>query len=231
MTTSRDRGAGDGPFAPQEPGTRTEVAELYERVAPQFDEIAAASGYAGPAWLAEQLPRLPDMARAADFGCATGALGKILRERYPAAHLTGVDFAQQMLERARDLGVYDAIVRHDLNGPLPWIGPRSLDLVVALGFSEFLDHPADLVAEAARILVPGGVLLISFQQHRPDAPERAPRVTSGGGIRHHAYTLGEVRTMLEEAGLTVDLIEAMTGYVSRSGFVHPYLMVVASRLA
>jgi predicted TPR repeat methyltransferase len=207
------------------------VAELYERVAPQFDEIAAASGYAGPAWLAAQLPRLPGLTRAVDFGCATGALGKILRARYPAAHLTGVDFAQQMVERARDLGVYDAIVRHDLNRPVEWMRARSLDLVVALGFSEFLDRPADLVAEAARILVPGGVLFMSFQQHLPDSPECAPRVTSGGGIRHHAYTIDEVRAMLSGVGFSVDLIEAITGYVSRSGFAHPYLMVAASRPA
>jgi predicted TPR repeat methyltransferase len=208
---------------------KTPVAELYERLAADFDDVAAASGYAGPDWLAARLPALPAIKRAVDFGCATGALGKLLRDRFPMAHLTGVDFAQQMVDRARGLNVYDDVVRHDLNGPVSWIPSASLDLVVALGFSEFLDRPLDLLDESARILAPGGVLFISFQDHQLDSPERAPRATSGGGVLHRAYTIDEVRAMVADAGLALVDIEAITGYISRSGFVHPYLMVSATR--
>jgi predicted TPR repeat methyltransferase len=209
----------------------TSVRELYAGVAPQYDEVAAASRYLGPAWLADQLASVRHVVRAVDFGCATGALGRIIRERFPASYLIGIDLAEPMIDRARQLAVYDEVLVHDLNRPTPWIASASLDLVAALGFSEFLDDPAPLVGEAARILVPGGVFFMSFQHHRPDAPDLAPRTTSGGGVIHRAYTFDEIREMVRAADLELLELEAVTGYVSRSGFAHPYVMLRATRRA
>jgi predicted TPR repeat methyltransferase len=134
-----------------------------------------------------------------------------------------------MIEEARDREVYDRLIVHDLNVPMLQIEDSSADLVVALGFCEFLAEPELLLGEISRILAVGGELFLSFQEHWPDRPAEAPRTSRSGSVVHKAYTMQEVSEMLEVQPFSVEKLVSETGYVSRSGFACPYVFVHAVR--
>jgi len=207
------------------------VRALYDEVAPRYDSVVAAGKYVGPAWLERVLPSVPAPSRAVDFGCANGVLGRILRGQFPGLHLSGLDISERMVNEARASGAYDELFVHDLNSPISQIRDTSVQLAVALGFSEFLAEPAAFLAEAARVLVPGGTLVISFQEFRPERAALAPRSTRNGVVMHRAYSVSEVEALLLSQPFTLHSIESTTGYVSASGFACPYVMVRAVREA
>ena len=198
-------------------------------MADRYDAAVEATRYIGPDWLARMLPRLGEASRIVDLGCANGALGTILRRRYPDAHCTGVDVSEKMIDRARARGIYDRLIVHDLDEPLEQLDDASAELVVALGFCEFLADTERLLDDVARILSVRGELLISFQEHRPDQPGQAPRTSRSGSIVHHACTAAEVSELITNTPLAIRTLHSETGYVSASGFHCPYLLVHALR--
>ena len=205
------------------------VRELYDAVAHRYDATVRESAYIGPAWLAERISEVPIAVRAIDLGCANGNLGRIVRQRFPRVELVGVDVSPTMVAVARAGGGYNELHVADLNLLFEPHITGTFELAVALGFAEFLSNPRQLLREIGRIVVPGGVLLISFQEHWQDRPSLAPRVTRSGVVEHRAYTMPEVRNMLCEAGFATHQIESRTGYVSRSGFACPYLFAFARK--
>jgi ubiquinone/menaquinone biosynthesis C-methylase UbiE len=94
-----------------------------------------------------------------DIGCGTGLLAEWLSEAgAPPAGLAGLDFSRRMVERARARGL--AAVEGDLER-LPF---RDGAFAAALAFTALgilPGSPARALAEAARVLAPGGVLALS----------------------------------------------------------------------
>ncbi|SES21819.1 2-polyprenyl-6-hydroxyphenyl methylase / 3-demethylubiquinone-9 3-methyltransferase [Lentzea xinjiangensis] len=107
-------------------------------------------------WLAAARARLIPRGRPGavlvDLGCGAG----LLAPHVEGYHHIGVDFSQEALRQAREHGVHP--VRGDvLAVPLP---DECADVVVA---GEILEHVHDLrgaVAEACRLLRPGGLLVL-----------------------------------------------------------------------
>jgi ubiquinone/menaquinone biosynthesis C-methylase UbiE len=106
---------------------------------------------------------VPAPARVLDVGSGTGYALRQLAAALPGAQqLTGVDAAPEMVRVAREAGGDDARVRF-LEGtaellPLP---DGSADLVISTtSFDHWADQRAGL-AECARVLVPGGHLVLS----------------------------------------------------------------------
>jgi tRNA (cmo5U34)-methyltransferase len=118
-------------------------------------------------WRVEGMRRLadhlPDHAgRILDLGTGDGRTLALARSVFPGSEGVAVDFSDTMLALARDR--FDAdprveVVAHDLDQPLPDLGP--FDLVV----SSFAIHHVDdvrkqaLYREIYEVLVPGGVFL------------------------------------------------------------------------
>jgi DNA-binding transcriptional ArsR family regulator len=102
-----------------------------------------------------------------DLGAGTGRMLTLLGKR--AANALGLDLSQQMLNIARDevdqggAGQLRAAPRRHLpNRPA---GGRA-DLVTVHQVLHYLGDPANAVAEAARLVTPGGLLLIAdFAPH------------------------------------------------------------------
>jgi len=205
------------------------VSALYDAVAPKYDSVVRATKYIGPSWLYQVLPSLPAPSRAVDFGCANGMLGRILRRHFSVVTLIGIDISEQMIKYAQAANVYDELLVRDLNSPFPEVATASIQLAVALGFSEFLDEPSLFLAETSRVLEPGGTLLISFQEHWPDKAALAPRSTRSGVVAHHAYSILEVEAFIRSHSLELESIESITGYVSGSGFACPYVVARAKK--
>jgi 2-polyprenyl-6-hydroxyphenyl methylase/3-demethylubiquinone-9 3-methyltransferase len=128
--------------------------ELYERLADQWWQPRGA--FVMLHWLAaaraELVPPPRPGAVLVDLGCGAG----LLAPHVHGYHHIGVDFSQEALRQAGKRGVL--AVRGDvLAVPLP---DECADVVVA---GEILEHVGDLpaaVAEACRLLRPGGLLVL-----------------------------------------------------------------------
>jgi ArsR family transcriptional regulator len=131
-----------------------------------FDQLAGKFGRAyvpGRSWkgLSEALIKLMEPAVIADLGAGEGTLSQMLAQR--ARHVIAVDSSPRMVEfggqLAREHGVANLEFRlGDLEAPP--IAEASVDLAL---FSQALHHaqkPARAVAEAARILRPGGRIVV-----------------------------------------------------------------------
>lgn len=135
--------------------------------------------------------------RVADLGCGEGYL-TIEAARW-AARVIAVDRSETVLERARALArrrrVGNVIWKR---GELERLPIRDASVDVAL-LSQALHHagdPARAVAEASRITVPGGrVLILDLRQHREEW------VRSKLGDRMLGFAEEELRRLLTGAGL------------------------------
>ena len=106
-------------------------------------------------WIAEQLVRTfgPRPARVLDLGCGAGLLSNHLSAR---GHLvTGLDSTPENLEIARARGTATYVLGDACALPCP---DASFDVVCAMDLLEHVEEPARLIAEAARVLAPGGSL-------------------------------------------------------------------------
>jgi SAM-dependent methyltransferase len=91
--------------------------------------------------------------RVLDLGCRSGALTRHILE---GNELVGLDVDAAALAKARDLGI--EAVQANVEEPLPF-EDASFDAVIAGELFEHLQFPDALVAEIARVLRPGGVLV------------------------------------------------------------------------
>ena len=91
--------------------------------------------------------------RVLDLGCRSGALTRHILE---GNELVGLDVDAAALAKASDLGIEP--VQANVEEPLPF-EDASFDAVVAGELFEHLQFPDILVAEIARVLRPGGVLV------------------------------------------------------------------------
>jgi ubiquinone/menaquinone biosynthesis C-methylase UbiE len=111
--------------------------------------------------------------RALDVGCGTGRLLAFVHEAWPGLRLTGLDLSAPYLGEARRLIGRTARVKlvEGAAETLPF-DDKSVDLV----FSSFLLHelpPAvriDVLGEMARVLAPGGRIVIVESLQKGDHP-------------------------------------------------------------
>lgn len=134
-----------------------------QRVRASFDRAAAS--YDAAAVLQRQVCELLlagfDLAPAKapailDAGCGTGYGARLLRSRWPAAHLSVADFAPAMLDLARDAA--DACFATDIE-TLPF-GDQCFDAWWSSLTIQWCDA-GTVFAEAARVLRPHGRLAVS----------------------------------------------------------------------
>jgi trans-aconitate 2-methyltransferase len=99
--------------------------------------------------------RVADPHRVVDLGCGPGTLTRTLAERWPDAHVTGVDSSADMIEAAAPLTVPGRVdfVRADLRD---WRPAGPVDVVVANAVLQWVPGHRDLLAGIAGWLAPGG---------------------------------------------------------------------------
>jgi ubiquinone/menaquinone biosynthesis C-methylase UbiE len=119
--------------------------------------------------------------RVLDIGTGTGALARASVERWSAASIVGVDASRAMLEVARGEAARtlppEALARLDwrtgLAESLPF-GDAGFDLAVSAFVLQLVPHRPTALAEAFRVLAPGGRLAYVTWLDRGDdfAPQR-----------------------------------------------------------
>lgn len=101
---------------------------------------------------------LPEPVRVLESGCGQGEVAAALHDQGHA--VVGVDLARQALQRSRERHRDLPLLVGDV-GRLPF-QDGSFDAVVSLGVIEHLESgPSALLAEQARVLAPGGLLLLT----------------------------------------------------------------------
>jgi len=88
----------------------------------------------------------------ADLGCGPGTLTRLLSERWPDAHVTGVDASAAMLERAAAIHGVDW-VQADVAA---WQPPEPLDVIVTNATMQWIPGHLELLPRLVGMLAPGG---------------------------------------------------------------------------
>jgi ArsR family transcriptional regulator len=178
-----------------------EAAAYFARNAAHWDQIRslyvsevdverAIEGAAGPG----------PFRRLIDLGTGAGRMLTLLGPR--AEHALGLDLSHQMLNVARnhlaEAGLDRVEVRHgDIFAT--GLSDGCADLVVVHRVLHFLSEPAAAVAEAARLVAPGGRLLIAdFAPHTHEALRQAHQ------HRRLGFSDEEIARWMEAAGLTCE---------------------------
>ncbi|NNM72392.1 ArsR/SmtB family transcription factor [Enterovirga aerilata] len=137
-----------------------------------------------------------------DLGTGTGRMLQLLGPR--AARVVGLDASHAMLSVARAnlerAGLAGVELRQgDIYAP-PLVR-ESFDLVIIHQVLHYLDDPARAVAQAARLLAPGGrLLIVDF------APHRLEFLRDTEGHRRLGFTPAQMAGWMEEAGLAPALV-------------------------
>ncbi|HEU4460187.1 MAG TPA: tetratricopeptide repeat protein [Methylibium sp.] len=149
------------------------VRALFDAYADDFDEhLVGTLGYRGH----EQLWREGEAHRAAraeiglaiDLGCGTGLCGPLMRGA--ARKLVGVDLSAPMLAKARERGVYDALVQADVVEHLRTM-EHEADLVVAADVLIYLGDLEPLFGAVQRAVRSGALFGFTVE---PGDPAGAP---------------------------------------------------------
>jgi trans-aconitate 2-methyltransferase len=99
-----------------------------------------------------------------DLGCGTGHVTQVLQQRWPEAHLVGLDSSTQMLDKARqltseiewqvgDIAAYAGASR---------LGESRIDLLFSNAALHWLEGHRALLARLMALLSPGGVLAVQM---------------------------------------------------------------------
>jgi len=99
--------------------------------------------------------------RILDFGCGIGATEKVLRDRFPAASIHGVDASAESIKAAESMGLEGVTFHFSESARLPF-ADGAFDLVYSNGTFHHIDHGkhAAVFAELRRVLAPAGHLFV-----------------------------------------------------------------------
>jgi SAM-dependent methyltransferase len=154
------------------------------------------------------LANLPKDAPILDAGCGAGRWLLYLRGR--GFRVIGMDRSQEGLLRARDHDPALPLVAGDV-ACKPWADARFAAVISSGVVEHFEEGPARALAEARRVLAPGGTLFVAVPYNNPlrrflyhPAMRIVRLLASAFGVRwefaEYRFTAREMRRILERAG-------------------------------
>ena len=187
----------------------------------QYNKFAAERARPSADLLA-QVDRGPNETREiVDLGCGPGSLTQQLAERWPAAHVVGVDSSSDMLSKARPLAIPGRLefVQADF---AQWSPPEPVDFIFSNAALHWIDDHAALLKRLAGWLARGGTLAVQMPnrfdgpvQHAIDEAASDPRwVAQLQGVGLHKGSVRPIEwyaRQLQDLGFTVNAWE--TTYV------------------
>ena len=128
-----------------------------------------------------------------DLGCGTGLAGVVFKDM--ASRLDGVDLSPAMIEKARALKIYDALVVGDIESGLASFN-RNYDLILAADTVVYLGDLEKLFASVANRLAEDGMFLFTVEKKESEGFELGPK-------RRWRHSEAYLRTASEHAGLDI----------------------------
>jgi len=163
---------------------------------------------------------LPPAARILEVGCGSGAIARFLAARPGVAEVIGVDPSPFFVARARELALEtprtaDAVVQADLrfevaDGRSLGLGEQTFDAVVIHTVLTHVPGPELMLAEAHRVLRPGGSLAL-FEGDNSTAsvaigncdPLQACVDAAVEALVHDRWIVRRISHLVQAAGFTV----------------------------
>lgn len=184
----------------------------YDDTAIRFLEVLWGEGYLSPGGPEEVARVLADLdlsgREVLDIGCGSGGIALHLVQAHGAAHVTGFDVEQPVIERARARAIAAGLADRTSfvrgpPGPLPF-ADGSFDVVFSKDALLHVPDKAALFAEVFRVLRPGGVF-----------------VASDWLISHDGPPSPDMRAYLEAEGISFSMASpgAYQAAMSAAGFV------------
>jgi predicted TPR repeat methyltransferase len=161
------------------------IRSVFGDFAATYDEELRQLGYQGPPLIAKALSAQlggPDhQLNVLDAGCGTGLCGPVLRPY--ARQLTGVDLSAEMIDRARELNVYDDLVVTELTQYLKRQRNR-FDLIVAADTFIYFGDLEELLAAATDALRSSGFLIFTLELLDESSLDANYRLNPNGRYTH-----------------------------------------------
>jgi arsenite methyltransferase len=221
------------------------VTDLYTRIREQprevLDTIAKslnvrASEPAMQTICARYMARIapPVGARALEIGCGNGATTKLVMQHVGPAQLVGIDPSPVFLDMARETFAGERRVSFALGDAVATGQPDSFfDLVIAHTVYSHLVDPDGALAEAHRVLRPGGQLVIfdgDFATLTVALFDGDPLQSAVGAVLRHMvhapYLMRRLPALVTTAGFSVRSVEPH-GYVQTTS--PDFLLTLLSR--
>ncbi|RVD68953.1 MAG: methyltransferase domain-containing protein [Mesorhizobium sp.] len=191
--------AGKAPTAAAPPSAFVET--LFDHYAESFEDMLVNKlGYRMPELLDQAIRsvRPGRLSLALDLGCGTGLVGERLRPIVD--RLEGYDISAAMLRKARAKGVYDRLVKADLQD-LVYAGPKA-DLVVAADVFIYVGALEGIVRTVAGMLAEDGLFAFSVETLADTEPAGGDSFALRPS-RRYAHSEAYVRIVLAANGLSV----------------------------
>jgi len=156
---------------------------------------------------------------AVDLGCGPGNSTEVLAERFPDAHVTGMDSSVDMLADARKRL---PALNFELADIRDWSPAQPLDVILANASLQWLPDHATLYPHLVSQLAPGGTLAVQTPDNLDEPAHRLARevATDGpwaakiGAVRHNErHTASYYYELLSQHCSTVD--------IWRTTYLHP----------
>ncbi len=160
------------------------VQALFDQYAPRFEaDLLNDLAYRAPSLLFKAVlsARLAEkkaafFKRAIDLGCGTGLGAAAFAKEVD--HFIGIDLSPGMIEKARASGLYAELEVADMAAGLASKPDASADLLLAADAMVYVADLAPVLAEARRVLAPGGVIAFTTETHQGEG------VILGEGLRY-----------------------------------------------
>jgi len=199
-----------------------QIAEYWNNIAPQFDAIYTGDknpvGRALDRWLRRDIYQRFEWVmseagdargmKICDVGCGSGRFVASLAKR--GAQVTGVDFAPEMLRLGAQLAEKEGVAdrcKFVLNDVLDWKTQEQFDLVIAIGFWDYVADPLP------RLKVIRGLTKTTFLSAWPRAGTVRAAVRTvrlrAAGCPVYFFSLPQVEDYLQRAGFRVESHEIL----------------------
>jgi malonyl-CoA O-methyltransferase len=100
--------------------------------------------------------------RVLDLGAASGQSTRLLKQRYPKAHVLGIDVSEAMLREARrQHSFFKPFDRAAMDAHSLALKDASVDLVFSNLMLAWCNHPDQVFREAGRVLKPNGLFMFT----------------------------------------------------------------------
>jgi arsenite methyltransferase len=177
---------------------------------------------------------LPQGARALEIGCGNGATTRLIMEYVSPAQLVGTDPSSVFIDMARATFVGEPRVSFALGDAVATgQADASFDLVIAHTVYSHLADPEGALAEAHRILRPGGQLVIFYGDFATITvalfdgdPLQSAVAAVLRHMMHAPYIMRRLPPLVTAAGFSVQSVEPH-GYVQTT--TPDYLLTLLSR--
>lgn len=159
----------------------------------------------------EELRRI-SFSKLLDVGCGTGPMIELLTQEYPDKEYVGVDITPKMIKTANAKHLKNTTFIVGDSEDLPFEA-NSFDVIICANSFHHYPNPQAFFNEVYRVLMPGGHFVLRDYTAKPwlvwlinhvEMP-LANRI-GHGDVR--SYTMPEIKAFSDQAGLTIETIEA-----------------------